>query len=256
MSSAGDKDKSTTSKSLKEGPVIYQSEDSLLDEDRVKKDLTLAELNHVLKLYLAKKNVQFNDLSILGQFSVIFNDSRFAEWHSLSKAEQSDALSDIVILPEVYTELIQKIGTAAGDAQIISSVVKDAYQNSIDSFSHAAFVQKKYVSRFPGFKVILFLDQIRQISVLVVVDNGFGERVDKPKKSYLGEEFGDDIVSKITQWIFDRFEKDEKNIDHRIAYTGGQGMALKKIKIELDLDADVHFFSTGAVFALRLKSFF
>lgn len=254
MSSTGDK--STTGISLKEGPVIYQSEDSLLDTDRIKKDLTLAELNHILKLYLAKKNVEFKDLSILGQFSVIFNDSRFAKWHSLSKAEQSDALSDIVILPEVYSELIQKIGAAAGDAQIISSVVKDAYQNSIDSFSHAAYVQKKYASRFPGFKVILFLDQIRKISVLIVVDNGFGEKVDKPKKSYLGEEYGDDFISKVVQWLFRRFEKEDKNIDHRIAYTGGQGMALKKIKIELDLDVDLHFFSTGAVFALRLKNFF
>ena len=248
--------KSTAGISLKEGPVIYQSEDSLLDEDRTKKDLTLAELNYILKLYLAKKNVRVNDLSILGQFSVIFNDRRFAEWHSLSKAEQSSALSDIVVLPDVYNELIEKIGAAAGDAQIISSVVKDAYQNSIDSFSHAAYMQQKYVDRFPGFKVILFLDQVRQISVLVVADNGFGKQVDKPKKSYLGEEYGDDIVSKITEWLFSRFEKEEKNTDPRIAYTGGQGMALKKIEIELDLDANVHYFSTGAVFALRLKNFF
>ncbi|MEW8085098.1 MAG: hypothetical protein AB2823_05980 [Candidatus Thiodiazotropha endolucinida] len=65
-------DHSKAAKSLKEGPVIYQSEDSLLDEDRVKKDLALAELNHIFKLYLAKKSSRLTDLSILGQFSVIF----------------------------------------------------------------------------------------------------------------------------------------------------------------------------------------
>ncbi|MCU7863010.1 MAG: hypothetical protein KZQ92_03425 [Candidatus Thiodiazotropha sp. (ex Lucinoma borealis)] len=93
-------------------------------------------------------------------------------------------------------------------------------------------------------------------SILVVVDNGFGENVDKPKKSFLGEEIDDSIVNRITEWIFNKFEKNEKNIDHRIAYTGGQGMALKKIKIELDLDVDLYFFSTGAVFELKLKNFF
>ncbi|MCU7839564.1 MAG: hypothetical protein KZQ82_12865 [Candidatus Thiodiazotropha sp. (ex Lucinoma annulata)] len=250
------REKSKVSRSLKEGPVIYQSEDSLLDEDRIKKDLTLAELNHVLKLYLARKKSHLKDLSILGQFSVIFNDRRFSEWHTFSKSEQSDALSEFVVLPDVYKELIEKIAATAGDAQIISAVVKDAYQNSIDSFSHAAFTQWKYISRFPGFKVILYLDQVHKNSILVVVDNGFGENVDKPKKSFLGEEIDDSIVNRITEWIFNKFEKNEKNIDHRIAYTGGQGMALKKIKIELDLDVDLYFFSTGAVFELKLKNFF
>lgn len=245
-----------TGTSLKEGPVIYQSEDSLLDEDRTKKDLTLAELNHILKLYLAKKNIRLEDISILGQFSVIFNDPRLSEWHALEKNEQSDALSDIVVLPDIYHELIDKIGAAAGDAQIISSIVKDAYQNSIDSFSHAAFVQQKYKSRFPGFKAILFLDQVSEKTLLVVVDNGYGEKVEKPKKNYLGEEYGDDLVSKITDWLISKFEKEHKEADHRIAYTGGQGMALKKIEVELNLDTDLHFFSTGAVFELRLKNFF
>ena len=93
------------------------------------------------------------------------------------------------------------ISTIAKRLDNISSVFCTirAYQNSIDSFSHAAFIQQKYVSRFPGFKVILFLDQVRKVSVLVVVHNGFGKRVDKPKKSYLGEEYGDDIVSKIIE---------------------------------------------------------
>jgi len=245
-----------TGTSLKDGPVIYQSEDSLLDKDRTKKDLTLAELNHILKLYLAKKNIRLDDLSILGQFSVIFNDERLSEWDELDKSEQSDALSDIVVLPDIYHELIDKIGTAAGDAQIISSIVKDAYQNSIDSFSHAAFVQQKYKSRFSGFKAILFLDQVKEKTVLIVVDNGYGEKVDKPKKSYLGEEYGDDLVSRLTDWLVSKFEKEQKDVDRRIAYTGGQGMALKKIEMELNMDTDLHFFSNGAVFELRLKNFF
>ncbi len=245
-----------TGTTLKGGPVIYQSEDSLLDGDRTKKNLTLEELNHILKLYLAKKNIPLEDISILGQFSVIFNDHRLSGWDTLAKAEQKDALSDIVILPDIYHKLIKKIGATAGDAQIISSVVKDAYQNSVDSFSHAAFVQQKYRSRFPGFKAILFLDQTEQKTVLVVVDNGYGEKVDKPKKSYLGEEYGDDLVSKLVEWLIRKFEKERKTIDQRIAYTGGQGMALKKIELELNLDADLHFFSTGAVFELRLKNFF
>lgn len=248
--------KTYTGISLKEGPVIYQAEDSLLDEDRIKKDLTLAELNHILKLYLAKNNIRLKDISILGEFSVIFNDNRFSEWHVLSKGEQNNALSEIVILPDVYNELIDKIGTLAGDAQIVSSVVKDAYQNAIDSFSHAAFLQQKYISRFPGFKVIFFIDQVRQTPILAVGDNGFGKRVDKPKKSYLGEEDGDDFISRITEWVFSKFEKDQKNINHSIAYTGGQGMALKKIDIELHLDVGLHYFSTGAVFELRLKNYF
>ena len=242
--------------SISEGPVIYQAEDSLLDEDRLKKDLTLDEINYTLKLYLAKRGIRLKDISILGQFTVVFNDERFARWHLLSKSEQSAALSEIVILPEVYKELIHKIGAAAGDAQIISSVVKDAYQNAIDSFSHAAFLRQKYLSRFPGFKVILFLDQVNENTILAVVDNGYGERVDKPKKSHLGEEYGDDLVSKITEWLFGLFEKEQRQVDFRIAYTGGQGMALKKLEIEYHMNFTVHFLSTGAVFELRLRNFF
>ena len=149
-----------TGLSLKEGPVIYQTEDTLLDEDRFKKDLTLGELNHVFKLYLGKRNMRLNDISILAQFSVIFNDPRFARWRTMDRDAQDAALTELVRLPPVYDELIEKVGSTAGDAQIIKSVAKDAYQNAIDSFSHAAFMQRKYQNRFPGFKVILFLDQM------------------------------------------------------------------------------------------------
>jgi len=159
-------------------------------------------------------------------------------------------------LPDIYHDLIDRIGAAAGDAQIISSIAKDAYQNSIDSFSHAAFIQQKYKSRFPGFKAILFLDQVKEKTVLVIVDNGYGKKVDKPKKSYLGEEYGNDLVSRLTNWLVSKFEKEHKDVDHRIAYIGGQGMALKKIDIELNMDTDLHFFSNGAVFELKLKNFF
>ena len=129
---------------LKVGPVIYQPEDSLLEKDRLKKDMTLSELNHIFRLYMTKKGLRMKDISILSLFSVIFNDPHLARWHELSKNEQSDVLTDLVQMPEVYDELITKIGSTAGDAQIIKSVVKDAYQNAIDSFSHAAYLQKKY----------------------------------------------------------------------------------------------------------------
>ncbi|MEW8505760.1 MAG: hypothetical protein AB2598_03585 [Candidatus Thiodiazotropha sp.] len=249
-------DYAKAAKSLKEGPVIYQSEDTLLDEDREKKDLTLAELNHIFKLYLAKTSSRLADLSILGQFSVVFNDSRMAKWHSLKKQEQNEALSEMVILPEVYNELIAKIGETAGDAQIIGSIVKDAYQNSIDSFSHAAYTQQKFTSRFPGFKVILYLDQKRKHTVLLVVDNGYGKNVAKPRRSYLGEEMDGSLSNRLIEWCVRHFDKREDNVDHRIAYTGGQGMALKKIRIELGLDVNVHYLTTGAVFELQLTNFF
>lgn len=243
--------------SLKEGPVAYQSGDNLEEEERQKKNLTLGELNHVFKLYLAKKRLKMEDISILGQFSVIFNDPRFASWHTLSKAEQSDALTEIVVLPEFCHELIEKIGATAGDAQIISGVIKDAYQNAIDSFSHAAFIQQKYVNRFPGFKIILLLHQVDERMILVLIDNGFGKKVTKSKKTHTGQDYGDDVVSRFVDWLVRRYvEKEEGQVERRIAYTGGQGMALKKIEIELHLDVDLHFFTNGAIFELKLKNFF
>lgn len=248
--------KKDTISSLKEGPVIYQSGDNLLEEERLKKNLTLAELNHIFKLYLGKRHIPTEDISILGQFSVVYNDPRFAIWHSLSKDDQSKALSDIVILPEVCSELIGKIGETAGDAQIIAAVIKDAYQNAIDSFSHAAFTQQKYLNHFPGFKIILFLSQAEEKLILTVVDNGFGQKVNKPKKMHTGQEYGNDFISRFVDWLVRRFVEKEGDVDWNIAYTGGQGMALKKIKIELQLNVDVHFLTNGAVFELRLKNFF
>lgn len=242
--------------SLKEGPVIYQREESLEEDEKLKKDLTLAELNHIFKLYLGGSGIRTDDISILGQFSVIFNDTRFAEWHSKSLAEQDLALTEIVRLPKVYNNLITKVGEIAGDKQIIKWVVKDAYQNAIDSFSHSAFIQQKYKNRYPGFKVILFLTQVHQRMNLVVVDNGFGDLVVKPKKSFTGQTYDDDIMMRITDWVNGLFTGKKPKPKQQIAYTGGQGMALKKIKIELGLDYALHFFTTGAVFELKLRSYF
>lgn len=242
---------------LKDGPIICQSEEYLPDENREKKDLTLAELNHVFKMYLGKRGTRQQDLSIVGQFSVIFDDPKFAQWHTLSKTEQSDSLSEQVIMPQAYAELIAPIGATAGDADIIQNVAKDALQNAIDSFSHAAFVQKKYATRFPGIKIILFIDQARKQMVLAVVDNGYGEKINKPKKTFTGEEYGDDFASRFVDWVVRRFfEKEKGEVRRDIAYTGGQGMAMKKLNIELQLDTEVHFLASGAVFELRLKNFF
>jgi hypothetical protein len=247
----------TLKKTLKNGPVIYHPEDTLIDEHKTKKNLTLAELNHVFKMYLQECNLRHDDISILSQFTVIFNDPIFSIWHTISKLEQSNALSDLVILPQLYEELIMSTGTTAGDAETIKRVAKDAYQNAIDSFSHAAYLQKKYVNLFPGIKIILYVDQVRQLIVLTVVDNGYGERILKPKKSYTGEEYGDDSVSKFVDWIVRRYiEKEDQDVRHDIAYTGGQGLGLKKIKIELQLNVDIHFLISGAVFEIKLKNYF
>ncbi len=244
-------------RSLKEGPVVYQLEDSPIDEHRIKKDLTLAELNHVFKMYLLELGLKSSDISILNQFAVIFNDPRFSTWHTLSKPQQSDVLTDQVMMPKVFDELLAAIGTTLGDAHIVKGVVKDASQNAIDSFSHAAFLQKKFIARFPGIKIISFMDQVNKLLVLAVVDNGYGEKITKPKKSYTGQEYGDDLASRLVDWIIRRFVEDEDGeIRHDIAYTGGQGMAMKKIRVELKLDVDVHFLASGAVFELRLKNYF
>ena len=246
---------STKGKSLKEGPVILQMEDFFIEEPREKKDLTLAELNHLFKIFLKSKGIKKKNISIIYQFSLLFNDPAFSEWHNLSKIEQSKSLSDQVVFPQAYDELITELGATAGDSQTISGVVKDAVQNAIDAFSHAAFLQRKFETRFPGVKVILFTDQIDEKMILAVVDNGYGAKITKPKKSYLGEEYGDDFSSRLVDWIIRRFvEKDASDIRRDIAYTGGQGMAMKKLRIELQLDVHVHFFASGAVFELRLAA--
>ena len=250
-------EKPTIGKSLKEGPVIYHPEDYLIDDHKTKKNLTLTELNHVFKIYLHEAGLHYDDISILGQFSLIFNDSMFSLWHTMSKAEQSAELSKLVVMPQVYDELIMSIGATAGDAMIIKSVVKDAYQNAIDSFSHAAFLQRKYLTRFPGIKIILYVDQIRKIIVLSVVDNGYGENFIKPKRSFTDQKDNDDFVSRFVDWVITRYiEKEDKAVRHDIAYTGGQGQALNKIKTELKLNADVHFLVSGAVFEIKLRNYF
>lgn len=250
-------DKGSRKMALKHGPVIFQLEEILPDEVRDRKDSTLAELNHIFKMYLRERGTRKKKISILGQFAVLYNDPRFAGWHTMSKPEQSDALSDQVIMPPVFDELIGPIGIAAGDEHTIKAVVKDAVQNAIDSFSHAAFVKKKYVSRFPGLKIILFIDQAQERLVLAVVDNGYGEKVSKPKKNVLGEEYGDDFLSRLVDWAVRRYvEKDEGEVRRDIAYTGGQGMAMKKLNVELQLDTEVRFVASGAVFELTLKNVF
>jgi len=230
-------------------------EDFFIEEPREKKDLTLAELNHLFKIFLKSKGIKRKKISIIDQFSLLFNNPAFSEWHNLQKAEQNKSLSEQVVFPQAYDELITDLGAAAGDSQTIKGVVKDALQNAIDSFSHAAFLQRKFETRFPGVKIILFVDQVDEKMILVVVDNGFGAKISKPKKSHMGEEYGDDVASRLVDWLVRRFvEKDVSDIRRDIAYTGGQGMAMKKLRIELQLDVHVHFFASGAVFELRLAA--
>ena len=113
------------------------------------------------------------------------------------------------------------------------------------------------VSRFPGIKIILYADQVNKLLVLAVVDNGYGEKITKPKKSFTGQEYGDDFASRFVDWVIRKFvEKEGGEVRHDIAYTGGQGMALKKLKIELQLDVDIHFLTSGAVFELKLSNYF
>jgi len=244
-------------KSLKEGPVIYHPEDYLINEHKIKKNLTLTELNHIFKIYLHKCGLHYEAISILGQFSLIFNDPKFSIWHTMSKPEQSDELSKVVIMPQVYDELITSIGATVGDATIIKSVVKDAYQNAIDIFSHAAFLQKKYLTRFPGIKFILYVDQVKKIIVLTVVDNGYGECFLKPKRSFTDQKDSDNFISRFVDWMLKRYiEKEDEEIRHDIAYAGGQGLALNKIKNELQLNVKVHFFISGAVFEIKLRNYF
>jgi hypothetical protein len=53
-------EKESRGRTLKDGPVIFQLEDLLSDEDRTKKNLTLAELNHVFKMYLQERGTSQN----------------------------------------------------------------------------------------------------------------------------------------------------------------------------------------------------
>ena len=63
-------------------------------------------------------------------------------------------------------------------------------------------------------------------------------------------------MTEISDWLLQKFAGREPKVKRQIAYTGGQGIALKKIKIELKLDYELHFFSTGAVFELKLRNYF
>ena len=109
---------------LKDGPIICQSEEYLPEENREKKDLTLAELNHIFKMYLRERDSRKKDISIVGQFSVIYDDPKFAQWHTLSKAEQSDSLSKQVIMPQAYDELIASAKAYKPDADIKGVLVE------------------------------------------------------------------------------------------------------------------------------------
>ena len=59
----------------------------------------------------------------------------------------------------------------------------------------------------------------------------------------------------LNDYSIDLIKKRNKSITE-LLIPGGKGMAMKKIEVELSLNVGMHFFSTGAVFALKLKNFF
>ena len=66
---------------------------------------------------------------------------------------------------------------------------------------------------------------------------------------------GNRLSSGITGWCSNKFDKREDSEDYRIAFAGGQGMALQIIRLDLDLDDDVHYFTAGAVYESQLTNY-
>lgn len=159
---------------------------------------TRESIAEVFQDFLVKKGFTDDRISVIDGFLFIFNEPRFAQWHTLNWWEQRKLIQTIKEHP-LYTERAHALlGRSClapyinySDDMVAKStdlevkrawmrkrlVLKESFWNAIDSISHAAYHQKKYQEQFPALCILLcnVIDRNgREAELVLGIDNGTG----------------------------------------------------------------------------------
>jgi len=159
---------------------------------------TRASIIRVFRDFMAVKGFSDDRISVIDGFFFLFNDPRFAEWHTLNWWEQrrhilamkdhqfytgraNDLLAQSYMAP--YVGYSDDMVAKSTDQEVKRAwmrkrlVLKECFWNAIDSVSCAAYFQKKYQEQYPALCMLLcnILDNDgKEQELLLGIDNGIG----------------------------------------------------------------------------------
>ena len=159
---------------------------------------TRESIAEVFRDFLAKKIITYDRISVKDGFLFVFNEPGFAKWETLNWWDQRKHVQAIkdhqfyvershVLLAQShlapYMDYSDDMVAKSTDQEVKRAwmrkrlVLKECFWNAIDSFSHAAYFQKKYQELFPALCVLLcnVIDKNGNETELVLgIDNGIG----------------------------------------------------------------------------------
>jgi hypothetical protein len=168
------------------------------DDQGEKLAITKESIIRVLEDFLKVKEIADDRIKVIDGFLFIFNGSDFAQWHTLDWWDQRKRILEMkdhqqyreratTLLARSFLSLhldySDKEVAKSNDQEVKRAwmrkrlVLKESFWNAIDSVSHAAYFQKKYLEFFPAHCVLLcnVLDnKERETELVLGIDNGIG----------------------------------------------------------------------------------
>ena len=174
-----------------------------LHPDRIRSDedkLTAARAGvaEVLQDFLEVRELPAEQIEVLDGFLFFFNAPEFTQWHLLNWWEQRQqvlAIKDTrlyrdragILLQQSYLapyiNYTDEMVAKSSDRQVKQAwmrkrlVLQECFWNAIDSFSHAAYYQKKYQEMFPALCLLLcnvIGSNGQKKEQFIGIDNGIG----------------------------------------------------------------------------------
>jgi hypothetical protein len=152
----------------------------------------------VFRDFLKVKELSDDRISVIDGFLFLFNDPKFAEWHTLNWWDQRKFINAIkdqqnytgrsqVLLEQShlapYIGYSDDMVAKSTDQEVKRAwmrkrlVLKECFWNTLDSVSCAAYFQKKYQEQYPALCVLLcnVIDKDgRETELVLGIDNGIG----------------------------------------------------------------------------------
>lgn len=159
---------------------------------------TRATIAGVFRDFLAKREITDDRISVIDGFLFFFNGPEFSQWHTLNWWDQRQRILEIkdhkLYTARAHALLSQSclapyIGYAddmvakSADPEVKRAwmrkrlVLKESFWNAIDSISHAAYFQQKYLEQFPALCILLCNvtnRNGRETELVLGIDNGTG----------------------------------------------------------------------------------
>jgi hypothetical protein len=164
--------------------IVFYSED--VDLGLLNNSIdSLGRLNSV---FTSKYGINVNS-ELVDTFTVVFNNPSYLKWREFDYDQQKEVVKQMLDYGGYKYYLKKRRGKGLGKHNVNlywNKFFRNTIDNAIDSFSNAAFNTDKYLDQYPAVQSFVFNKGDKY--VMVLLDNGIGEKFKKPELN-LSEEY-------------------------------------------------------------------